>query len=64
VSRREKMQLLFSRGSYFPPFSIPTRDASPPLVLAFFTARFGQLNQANLIAFALHDDSARLCKPV
>ncbi len=44
VSRREffqqprlagKMQLLFSRVRFSPHFSMPTRDASPPLVIAF-----------------------------
>ena len=35
----EKIQLLFSRVRIIPPFSIPTRDASPPLVLAFFATK-------------------------
>ncbi len=30
----EKMQLLFSRVRFYPTFSIPTRDASPPLEVA------------------------------
>ena len=46
----EKMQLLFSRVRIIPPFSIPTRDASPPLVLAFFCSAF----QAKALLCALN----------
>ncbi|WP_337482765.1 hypothetical protein, partial [Prevotellamassilia timonensis] len=39
VSRRENIQLLFNVSFLL----IIPRDASPPLVLAFFAARFKQL---------------------
>ena len=38
-----KNAAIIQQNSYFFSFSVPTRDASPPLVLAFFAAPFSNL---------------------